>query len=126
MARKNTLEFPVLTGQSLAGDFTSPVTDVRNLDNCSYQIVVVTSDDAGTFSVEASNDYERAITGDVTDPGTWAALPLGGIPTIASAADIILINLNQLPFKAIRVTYTSTTAGTGTCDIKLVAKQIGG
>jgi hypothetical protein len=125
MARKNTLEFPVLIAEPLAASFISPVTDVRNLDNCSYQINLTTASATGSFSIEASNDYEKAITGDVTNPGTWAALPIGGTPVAAAANDIILVNLNQLPFKAIRVVYTAT-AGSGTCDIKLVAKQIGG
>lgn len=127
MSRKNTLEYQLLTDQSLAASFISPVTLVQNLDNCSYQITIATSDSIGTFAVEASNNYNiNEPTNNVSDSGDWAALDLGGIPAANGANDVILINLNQLPFKAIRVTYTSTTPGTGTCDVKLFAKQLGG
>lgn len=127
MSRKNTLEYPLLTGQSLAASFTSPVTVVKNLDNVSYQINITTSDSTGTFAVEASNDYNISeVTNDVVSSGNWAALNIGGSPVAAAANDVILINLNQLPFKAVRITYTPSVAGTGTCDMKLVAKQLGG
>lgn len=127
MARKNILETQLLSGRSLASSFTGPVTVVQNLDNISYQIDITTSNSTGTFVVEASDNYDsNEITNAVTDSGTWAALPLGGTPTVAGANDIILINLNQLPFKAVRVRYISTVAGTGTCNLEIVAKQIGG
>jgi len=127
MARKNTLEYPLLTDKSLSTSFISPVTIVKNLDNCSYQITITTSDSIGTFAVEASNNYEsNEITNDVTYSGDWAPLDIGGVPVANGSNDVILIDLNQLPFKAIRVSYTTSTPGTGTCDMKLIARQIGG
>ncbi len=127
MSRKNTLEFQVAIDQSLAASFTSPVTIVKTLDNCSYQINVTTTDSTGTFAIQASDDYGiNEITNDVTYSGTWVDLPIGGTPVVSGANDIILVDINQVPFKALRVSYTAGTAGTGTCAIKLVGRQIGG
>lgn len=127
MARKDTLRSEIATAQSLAANFISAPTSVKFLDNFSYQINILTSNSTGTFSVQASDDYSPGgpIEG-VANAGTWVDLVLGGgVPTVAAANDSILINLNQLPFTAVRLKYTSTVAGTGTCDIWVVAKQLG-
>lgn len=130
MARKNTLLYPIYTAaapKSMASTFTSPATIVRNLDNCAYQINIITSDSTGTFAIQASNDYAvNDETGLVVNAGNWITLPLSGSPTAAGANDQILINLNQLPFNAIRFAYTASVAGTGTLSAYLVCKQIGG
>ncbi len=136
MARKNTLVtqlFPDASDHtipfSLSTGFTSPATVVRDLDNCSYQINVSTTDSVGTFAVEVSNDYyvNPSSDGTVTNTGNWTALTLaGGTPSVNLANDTIVINLNQLPFYAIRLRYTSTTAGTGTATIFITDKQLGG
>ena len=129
MARKDTNRYLLNPNgpQSLAASFISPPTIIRNHDNCSYQINIYTSDSSGTFAVEISNDYQvDPATQVVENPGTWLALPLGGTPVVAAANDTIVINLNQLPFMAMRLNYTSTVAGTGTCDMIVTEKQIGG
>lgn len=129
MARKNTLVTPLVLNQSLAATFHSNPTVVRNLDNCSYQINITTTDSQGTFAVEVSNDYYVNEGNDnvVQNAGTWVPLTLaGGTPSVAAANDTIVINLNQLPFYAVRLTYNSTVAGTGHCSIYITDKQIGG
>lgn len=128
MARKNTLEYTLLEAQPLDAAFESPVTLVKQLDNCSYQINITNTTSTGFFVVQASNDYGiNEITNDITFAGTWADLPLGGTPTLQASNDTILINLNQLPFKAIRIVYVpNAPGGDGLCDIKLFCKQIGG
>lgn len=127
MARKNQLVVPLLTNQSLAASFTSPVTLVKYLDNISYQINITTSDSAGTFAIQASNDYAVSEpTNKVTNPGTWSALPIGGTPTVAGANDTIMVDINQYPFNALRVVYTAGTPGTGICSLILQARQLGG
>ena len=127
VARKNTLVFSQV-GQSLAASFTTQPTVIRYLDNCSYQINVTTSNSTGTFVVQVSNDYQvnEGNFDVVTNPGTWNMLPIGGTPTVAAANDIITIDMNQLPFYAVRLAYTSTIAGTGTASIYLTDKQLGG
>lgn len=128
MARKNTLQSRIAQNQSLAASFNSPVTVIEYTDNVCYQINVTTSDSEGSFVVQASADYDVNQPGtQVSNPGNWVDLMLaGGTPTVAGANDSILIDLNQLPFKAIRLRYVSSVAGTGTCDIWIVTKQIGG
>lgn len=113
---------------SLASSFSSLPTVVRFLDNCSYQINVTTTDSTGTFSVEVSNDYYVNEGNDsvVMNPGHWIPLTLaGGAPTVSAADTLITINLNQLPFYAVRLTYNSTIAGTGTATVFIADKVLG-
>lgn len=127
MARKNVLPYQVATNQSLAADFTSAATVIAYLDNCSYQINVTTSDSIGVIYVQASNDYQVSEpSGVVTNQGNWFDLTLTTSPVVNAANDVIGINLNQLPFQAVRIRYDATTAGTGTCNIYVVNKQVGG
>lgn len=112
---------------SLSTAFTSPITVVRNLDNCSYQINVTTTDSSGTFQVQVSNDYYvEPNTNVVVNPGNWVTLTLSAVPTVAATNTVATINLNQLPFYAIKLVYTPTTAGTGTCTIYVSDKRLGG
>jgi len=127
MARKNVLKFEASTSQSMASNFISEPTVIKYLDNCSYQILITTIDSTGSFAVQASNDYEPNEPGVAEpNPGNWAALPLSGAPTAGGADDSIVIDLNQLPYTALRVAYTVVTPGTGTCDIIFNSKQVGG
>lgn len=127
MSRKNFLNHTLVESQSLSASFESQPTVVKHLDNLSYQIVVTTSDSQGTFTVQCSNDYDVAEPGTkVTNPGNWVDLTLSGVPSVSAANDDILISLNQVPFKAIRLKYTSTVAGTGVAKIVVMDKMIGG
>ncbi len=129
MARKDVLRHLLVESQSLAASFNSTPTMVTYLDNCSYQINVTTTNSTGTFKVQGSDDFQAVHGVDQPNTGNWVDLPLGGPtanPVIAAANDTILINLNQIPFNALRLVYTAGTAGTGHCDIWLVDKQLGG
>lgn len=127
MARKNVL-LPQLiaTGQSLAASFTSVPTVINFDDNIAYQIDVNTTNSVGTFAVQASLDYVPASPTQNAVAGHWINLTLSGSPSVASTNDDIIIDLNQLPYSAVRIAYTSTVAGTGTCEIRIMAKQVGG
>lgn len=127
MARKDTLIYKVAAAQSLSSSFNSSPTLIKYLDNCSYQINITTTDSIGSFAVQGSNDYAISEpSNQVSNPGNWVPLTLSGNPTASAANDSIIIDLNQLPFNAIRIAYTSSSAGTGTCDIFINAKQVGG
>lgn len=126
MARKNTLTYEVATNQSMAATFTTNPTVINYLDNISYQINITTSNSTGTFKIQASLDYSTGPIAGAANSGHWVDLTLDGTPTAAGANDTIMINLNQVPFNALRMVYTAGTAGTGHCDIFLTAKQIGG
>lgn len=128
MARKNQLIYKVAEAQSLAADFTTPPTLIKYLDNCAYQINVTTTNSIGSFAVEASLDYAvDETTNHVSNNGNWIPLTLaGGNPIVNAANDTILIDLNQLSFAAIRLSYDAGTAGTGVVDIYIAARQLGG
>ena len=127
MARKNIVPYKVATAQSLAAGFTTIPTVIAYLDNCSYQINVNTTNSTGIFEVQASLDYRPQEPGESTpNPGNWSTLPLTGVPSVSTVSDTIILDLNQLPFSAIRLSYTPTVAGTGTADIYLLSKQLGG
>lgn len=130
MARKSTLPYVVEAAKSLAVSFTTTPTVINYLDNVGYQIIVTTTNSVGTFTVQTSLDYRPAATPEfpVANPGTWSDLALGGAtanPVVAAANDTITIDLNEVPFSALRIAYTSTTPGTGTAKILLFAKTIG-
>lgn len=128
MARKNVVVYQLASAQSLAASFNTNPTIVKFLDNCSYQINVNTTDSTGSFQVQVSNDYYvNETTNHVERPGNWIALTLaGGTPSVNATNDTIVINLNQLPFYAVRLAYVANTAGTGHADIFVTDKQIGG
>lgn len=128
MSRKNILIQQVATAQSLSSSFISSPTIISYMDNMSYQINCTTTDSIGSFALQISNDYSiDNLTGAVINPGNWNPIPLGGgTPTVNANDTVIDISLTQVPFSAIRLAYTSTTAGTGTCNIYFVSKQIGG
>lgn len=133
MARKHSLVTQLVnpatstTTFSLASSFNSPATVVRFLDNCSYQINTFTTDSIGTFQVQVSDDYyvNEANDSVVMNPGTWTTLQLSGGPSVGGVNDSIVIDLRQLPFYAVRLAYTSTTAGTGTAQIYITDKSVG-
>lgn len=126
MARKNVLE-PVLiaSAQSLGASFNSTPTLIDFMDNTAYQINVTTSSAVGTFDVQGSLDYFPGNANQAAVTGNWVNLGVSPVPTLASANDTILININQAPFRALRVSYTRTS-GTGTCNIYIMSKQLGG
>jgi hypothetical protein len=126
MSRKNFNVHKIAEEQSLAASFQTSPTVIKYLDNCAYQINVTTTDSIGTFAVQGSLDYNiDEPSGTVINPGTWVDLNLaGGTPFVNTADDQILIDLNQLPFTAIRLAYTSSTPGTGEADIYIATKQI--
>lgn len=128
MARKNVLIYQLENDRSLAVSFNTAPTLVKYLDNCAYQINATTAAVSGTFQVQVSLDYEvNEITNTVVNAGTWVPVTLaGGVPTLSGASDQIVINLNQLPFNAIRLAFTHTAGSPGTADIYIMCRQIGG
>lgn len=113
MARKLVLgPINIATGQSLAANFSSASTVVSFEDSISYQINVTTSDSIGTFYLQCSNDGVN-----FADVGTAG--------TVAAANDTIIVDIADMAEKYIRLRYASSTAGTGTCDIMLMARSVG-
>lgn len=116
-------KFQIITSASMGASVTSTVTNIENIDNIAIQIGFTTSDAVGTFSVQGSVDHAQDQNGNVQVAGNWVALTLSPVPVAASAADNILISLNQLPFPWLRTVYTRTS-GTGTLNAYIAGKSI--
>jgi hypothetical protein len=125
MSAKNSQQSLIVSGQSIAASHTFPATVIRYQDNISYQINITTTNSVGTFKVQGSNDY-GAPTANGISQGNWVDLPLSGTPNANAANDSILIDMSAVPFIATRIVYTSSVAGTGTCDVYLSGHRLGG
>ena len=128
MSRKNILATTAVeTSKSMAASFNGTPTIIDYMDGCAYQINVTTTDSVGTFTIQGSLDYVPANSaGAQPNSGNWADLSLGGdLLTVAAANDVMLIKLDMVPFHALRVVYTSSVAGTGTCTILMQNKNLG-
>ena len=114
MALKNVIKpkHLVIAG-SMSGDITSDPVDVLYSDNVGVQLVF-TGTPTGNFYVQGT-----------IDGSTWTALDFGTIPTAAGAAGDHLLNMNNLPYQQIRVFY-DRSSGTGTLDVYVMAKTVGG
>jgi hypothetical protein len=97
---------------SSTNTYTSPSTDINQLDNAGID-VRFTGTMAGTFSVQCSND--NVVFSDLTfNPGI--VQPSGSNLNF-------LIDVNQIPFRYIRVKYINTS-GSGTLTSLLTVKDL--
>jgi len=113
LARKTILGPIVIeSAKSMAADFVTASTVVQMEDTLSYQINITTSDSTGTFYLQGSNDDTNFVT-------------IGTAGSAAGANDTILVDIGDVSCKHIRISYTSSVAGTGTCKIYLMARSVG-
>ena len=92
--------------------YNSPSTDINQLDNAGLDVRFVGTM-AGTFSVQCSNDNQ-----------TFTALTFNPGLTQPSGSNLnFLIDLNQVPFRYIRVSYTNTS-GSGTLTCLMTVKDL--
>lgn len=115
MARKNVLTpyHWLVDGDMSSATLTSEETEVTYTDNVGIS-VSWTGDAIGTFAVEAS-----------IDGSNWSSLSFSSTPAANGSADTHLLNLNQIPYKSIRLKYTRTS-GSGTLNSYVMYKQTGG
>jgi len=104
---------------SMGADIEGPVTDVMWLDNIGFQVSWTSANAVGTIEVQGSNNYDpRLQTGD------FIALTFSpALDQPASDNGSYLINVNQFPFRYIRIFY-DRTSGTGDLEVTLTAKMI--
>ncbi len=96
---------------SLEDDFISDSLDTSTFDNVGLQL---SWDGAaeGTFAVEVSNDPQAlSPNADVRAAAVWDALTLSDVPTAVGSPGSWAVNLNQVPFQALRLNYTNTAGG---------------
>lgn len=120
---KNVLPvYHAISGASMTGAVTSPVTNCQYLDNILIQLNF-TGTPTGSFAVQFSADYKQDAMGNVSNAGNWIPLTLPTVPVATGAANQIAIDLNEMPGAYVRVVYTPTS-GTGTLDMYITAKMI--
>jgi hypothetical protein len=122
MPRKNVLErYQAITNGNMASSITSPVTNIKYMDNVLIELVS-TGSPVGQYYVEVSGDYQIDNNGNVLVPGNWVPLYLNPSPAI-SAAGSVMIDANQLPAPYIRVRW-APSSGSGTLNMFITAKEI--
>lgn len=131
--RKNILpSFHTIVAGDMSANITSPVTEIRYLDDIGIQLNW-TGSPTGTFAVQVSADYsvDTVGGGTVLNPGNWISVALSylvaGIPTTSttiptSVGSPIYIDLQQLSAPYIRIIYVGT--GVGVLDAYITAKEI--
>lgn len=118
MALKNIIKpYHLMIDGDMSGNLTSNIVDVTYTDNVGIQLTF-TGTPSGEFAVEGSVDYD-----DHLSTGNWSELTFSTTPQATGSADTHLLNLNQIPYKKIRVTYTRTS-GTGTLNIHVMSKGL--
>lgn len=122
MSRKQVLApIQIETNKSLAVNFTSTPTEVSFQDNLAYEIIVTTSDSTGNFFLVGTLDSPDNLGS--FSAVNWVQLIACG--TITGANDVIGIDINQFPFKYVALQYVASTPGTGTCNVKVMARTVG-
>lgn len=120
MALKNVMKpYLLVDAASMGADITSDPFDVTYSDNVGIQLVFIGTP-TGVFEVQGSIDYN-----DTRETGNWSALDFGTAPAASGAADVHLLNINNVPYKKLRVFY-DRTSGTGSLSVTIMAKTLGG
>ncbi len=117
MSRKLVANATVLN-QAVSADVNSSVTSIEYLDNVSYQIAW-TGTLAATLAVQVSNDYDS-----IKQSGTFYPITVSGLTAPAGTPGGYVVNMNQLPYKYIRLS-VDYTSGTGTMSCVVNAKSVG-
>lgn len=112
MSVKNVLlPFKLADATSLGASFVSASTSIRYLDNVAIQMNA-SGTPVGDLTVEGT-----------VDGTNWIAFSTAS--SLTGSSSNFLLDLNQLSFDKVRVRYTRTS-GTGSVDIWVMAKRIGG
>lgn len=115
--RKLVHEYQNITNGDMSGNITSSITNIENCDNIGIQLVY-TGTPVGTITVEVSNNYKP-----VTVAGDWTALTFSEDIDISGPGSL-LININQVPYKYLRIVYTQGSS-TGVLNSYLQMKTVG-
>lgn len=112
MALKSIIKpYHLMVDGDMSGNLTSDSVDVTYTDNVGFQLTF-TGTPTGTFSCEGT-----------VDEVSWSPLSFSSTPTASGAADTHLFNINQIPYKKLRVKYTRTSS-TGTLNVYVMSKGL--
>lgn len=122
--------FAILSSVSISAPITvsSSVSAIKYLDSLSVQFNWA-GNWTGNFSIDGSLDfaYGTPQTGPgATNAGNWTSLTLSPSNTTIGSGSVqpILVNLNQLAFPYMRVTFTNSS-GTGAISAFIMGKSLG-
>lgn len=126
MARKNVTTHTMLESGDMSSSLQSESTNVTHLDVATIRLNWTSTDAVGIVKVQAkqANKPNQPETGsDWFDIEGLSSISIDmTAPSPDSSHQIIF---TQLPFTDIRLVYTPTS-GTGTMNVKITAKQVGG
>lgn len=112
MALKNIIKpFHLMVDGDMSGNLTSDSVDVTYTDNVGFQLSF-TGTPSGEFACEGT-----------IDEVSWSELTFSSTPQATGSADTHLLNVNQIPYKKLRITYTRTS-GTGTLNVYVMSKGL--
>ena len=114
-AKKKVIDAQTMTGTSV---ITGAITDVTGMHTVSYQHVW-TGTPNGTFTFEASNNYDPARP----SSATWTLLTVAGITNPSGAAGDTIVTLTDLGVSHVRPKYTNASS-TGVLSTWVMAKGI--
>ena len=78
----------------------------------------------GSFDLQCSLDYTTTLSGiETLNPGHWVSVPLSATPSLSGASSNIMIAVNQIPGRWLRLVYTSVS-GAGLVNGYISAKGI--
>lgn len=104
----------IVTSGDMSGNITSDTIGVERLDNVGIQLQW-TGTPTGDFFVDAR----------IHEDAPWTELSISPSVAASGSASDWLISLTQIPYSELRVRY-ERSAGTGTLEAWLMAKQVGG
>lgn len=110
--RKNISVFHAIEDGDMSNDITSQLTNIQYLDNVGIQLVY-DGNPVGTFTIEGS----------VGESNTFTTLTNLATISASGTGDSILLNLQQVPYTALRIVYTAGS-GAGTLNAHLTSKMI--
>lgn len=114
MSRKNVIRgYKVIADGDISTNLVSEVTNVTNLDNVGYLVEWSGTSPSGTISVEVQSG-----------PSGWCPLDFGSPISVSGNSGSIVLNINQIPFENIRVSYAATS-GSGLLNVTLSSKVVG-
>jgi len=116
MARKNTHSHKMINATSMGATITSAATSVKNMDKAGILVEwSAGSTPVGVITVQAR----------FSPTGNYVDLDFGSAINVSGNSGSHQIRLDELPFQDIRVVYTRTS-GSGTLNVTVVIKQVGG
>lgn len=124
--KSNLKKFNNIANGNMAGNITSPVSNIEFMDNVGIQLNF-TGSPVGNFQIQISIDYDQDNNGNVITQGNWVPItfpsPISGENIPTSSGSPIYIDLNQLSAPWVRVVYTRTS-GTGTLNSFICGKML--